>query len=417
MSKIKSIGNKFKSKLFAVWNRFKGLSRKKKLVVIIAIFVLLIIASSLISKATKNPGYSLATAKMGSVSELVSESGNISTSNRADIYSPTNGIVTSVKVKNGDPVAKNQILFEVESTATEQEKKAAEASYLAAVSALNQAVATRDSLQSTMFSYWQTFKETAESSAYENSDGSPRYDERSKADFHIAQDNWTAAEKNYQNAETAIAQAQASVTSTKLLFDATKDAKVKATVDGVVENVSVSEGSGVTINQILSPVKPVMTVVGRASTEVSINLSESDVAKVEPGQEADLDVSAVDGKKYKGQVVRVDSVGTDENGVIRYTSYIKILDPDTKLRQGMSVDADIMTKHLDNVLLVPNSSVKPYQGGKAVRVVGKNKEIEYIPVKIGIKGSENTQILEGIEEGQEVVTALSNESIKRPGLF
>ena len=83
----------------------------------------------------------------------------------------------------------------------------------------------------------------------------------------------------------------------------------------------------------------------------------------------------------------------------------------------MSVDADIKTKTAKNVLIVPNSSVKPYQGGRAVRVPGEKGEVKFIPVEIGIRGIKNTQILSGIRQGQEVITALSNESIKRPGLF
>jgi multidrug efflux pump subunit AcrA (membrane-fusion protein) len=103
--------------------------------------------------------------------------------------------------------------------------------------------------------------------------------------------------------------------------------------------------------------------------------------------------------------------------VVRYAAYIQIENPDEKLRPGMSVDADIITKTAKKVLIVPNSSVKPYQGGRAVRVPGENGIVEYIPVEIGIRGVKNTQILKGISEGQEIITSLSNESIKRPGLF
>jgi RND family efflux transporter MFP subunit len=417
MAKIKAFVLLIKSKFSGLFAKFKSLSIKKKILVIILLLVVLGIIFSIIGNATKNPGYVLANVEKGSVSEVVSETGNILTSNRSDIYSPTNGIVTKIHVKNGDLVSRNQILFEVESTATEQEKSAASSNYLAAVSSVNSAKANADSLQSAMFSQWQSFKDTAESTEFENSDGTPRYEERSKSEFHIAEKNWTAAEKNYQNAQTAIAAAQANAASAKLQLDATKDAKVKAVVAGRVENMSVAEGSGVTITQVLSPVRPVLTLVGEAPTEVSVKLSESDIVKVDVGQKVDLDVSAVKDKNYKGVVVRVDRVGVDEQGVIRYTAYIQVNDPDNFLRQGMSVDADIQTEMAEDVLIVPNSAVKPYQGGRAVRVVGKGNEIEFIPVKVGIRGEKYTEIVEGIEEGQEVITALSNESIKRPGLF
>jgi len=418
MAKVKNLLNKLKLKLSSLFLRFKSLSRKKKILIIIVVIIVSAIFIKIINDYTKDPGYVLATAEIGNIEEVVSETGNIATNNRTDIHSPTNGIVTQMFVENGQFVEKEDVLFEVQSSATEQEKNAAQSNYLTAVNSLNTSRSTKDSLQATMFSEWQAFQDIATSDRYENSDGSPRDEERAASEFHIAQKDWIAAEKKFNDQVTAIAQGQADASSKKLLLDATKDAVVKATADGIVENVSASVGSSVSINQILAPVGPVMTIVGSAATEVSLKLGESDVVKVKNGQEVVLDVSAVNDKEYKGTVTRVDSVGTDEAGVIKYSAYIMMLDPDKNIRPGMSVDVDIKTNSLENVLIVPNSAVKPYKGGRAVRIVsGPKKEIEFIPVKIGIRGPTHTEILEGIKEGQIVVTALSNDSIDRPSLF
>jgi RND family efflux transporter MFP subunit len=418
MPKIKSLILNIKLKLNLIFAKFRALSFKKKLVVILLLIIISGLIIKVISDSKKDNGYTLAKVKIGNIDEIVSESGNIVSSNKTDIYSPSNGIVKEIFVENGDLVKRGDKLFEVQSSATEQERRAAEANYLAAISALNSAKANADSLQSSMFSQWQTFKETAESDRYENSDGTPRFDERSKAEFHVAEKNWTASEKNFKNAQTAIDSAQANVASSKLLLDATKDAIVKATADGYAENISVSKGAGVSINQVLAPAAPILTLVGDAKTEVALKLGESDVVKVKPGQEVNLDINAVKDKNYKGKVVRVDSVGTLDQGVVKYNAYIEVLNPDENLKQGMNADADVKTKSVKGVLIVPNSSVKPYQGGRAVRVVDpKTKEPKLIPVKIGLRGQSYTQILEGIEEGKEVITALSNEKIKRPGLF
>ena len=84
----------------------------------------------------------------------------------------------------------------------------------------------------------------------------------------------------------------------------------------------------------------------------------------------------------------------------------------------MTADVEIETKNLTNILVVPNSAVKPYQGEKAVRVVDKvTKQVKYVPVVVGVKGENKTQILKGINQGQEVIQSLSNEQIKRPSLF
>ena len=99
-------------------------------------------------------------------------------------------------------------------------------------------------------------------------------------------------------------------------------------------------------------------------------------------------------------------------------AHIEVLNPDNNLLSGMDADVTITTKKLQDVLAVPNGSVKPYQGGRAVRVPGKKKgEVEFIPVEVGIKGESKTQILKGIKEEQIVITSLSNEQLKRPGLF
>ncbi|MBU2632784.1 hypothetical protein KKG52_03645, partial [Patescibacteria group bacterium] len=146
--------------------------------------------------------------------------------------------------------------------------------------------------------------------------------------------------------------------------------------------------------------------------------SEADVYKVIPGQEVDIEVDAYRNEKYKGVVLRVDDIGTDINSVIKFNAYIEITNSDEKLKYGMTIDADIKTKTVNNALTVANSAIKPHKGGRAVRVYNKKtKKIEFIPVEIGIKGQDKTEIASGISEGQEIISSLKNEQIKIKGAF
>jgi HlyD family secretion protein len=163
--------------------------------------------------------------------------------------------------------------------------------------------------------------------------------------------------------------------------------------------------------------QPVLTITTPGAIEVVVPLNETDSIKAAAGQEAVIDVSAIDGTPYHGIVKRVDTIGTEVSGVVRYNVYIELQETDNRIRSGMNVDAKIVTKKLTDVLSVPNAAVKPYQGGRAVRTVGSKGELIYIPVQIGIKGTERTQIISGISEGTEVVTALSNDQLKRRSLF
>src|SRR5690606_6362227 len=129
------------------------------------------------------------------------------------------------------------------------------------------------------------------------------------------------------------------------------------------------------------------TLATFSRTEAVVSLSESDTIKVKPGQEVEIEVNAIDDKTFRGRVVRVDDIGSNTQGVVQYSAYVELLERDNDIKPGMTVDVTITTKTVSDVLSVPNSAVKPYKGGRAVRIVDpKTTEPKYIPVEIGVKG-------------------------------
>jgi RND family efflux transporter MFP subunit len=399
-----------------LWLKFKTFSLKKKIFVVVGMIIAFFIISGIISNATKKPDYSVAKAAKADLTEQVTETGHVSVSGVIPVYSPTNGIVEEVYIKNGEMVSDGQDLVKVNSSATQQEQQAAYANYLAAKNVLDSASSDLHLSQASMLDAWDEYKNLAKSGAYENGDGSPRNDQRTSPEFHISQKEWLAAEAKYKDQQSVIAKGQAQVSSAWLLYQATQNSVVKAPSGGIVENLAASVGKNVAINAPTQPGVPILTLsTASGAAEIVVSLSEGDISKVAEGQSANIEIPSLD-KTYKGFVTRVDSIGTQDAGVIRYNVYLEIEDVDNNLKTGMTADATIITKKLSDTLSVPNSAVKPYKGGRAVRVM-KNGKVEYIPVKIGTRGTTKTQILSGIAEGQEVVTALSNEQLKRPGVF
>ncbi len=408
--------------LLAIFNNFFAAFRKmrllKKILVIGIIFLVILVSTIIISNALKQPDYKLTKVMKEDLTEVVTESGALTTNGKVDIYSPTTGVIDTLLVANGDTVTEKQELFSAKSSATEQEKQTAYASYLTAQTTLEAAQATLFSLQADMFDAWDTYRTLATGDKYENSDGTPKNEQRALPEFHIAQKDWYAAEAEYKNQQTVISKAQAQVNYTWLAYQATQNITVKSPIAGTVSNVSVIPGSNVTIYSLLAPATPVLSISNFSKTEAKILFGEDDIVKIKTGQEAQVSVDAVDNKTYKGKVQRIDSIGTEVKGVIRYSVYIEILDPDEKLRPGMNVDVNIVTNKLSNVLTVSNSAIKPYKGGKAVRVPGAKKgEVDYVPVKVGIRGDKNTEIIEGLSEGQTIISSLASEEAKKTGLF
>lgn len=399
-------------------DKFKSFSLKKRIIVIVIAIIVLLVGFQIIGNFTKKPGYTTAIAEKTDVTETISETGNIITGGKADIASPTNGIATEIYVENDDDVVAGQNLFSVESSATEQEKQAAYANYLTAQATLNAAESNLNVLRASMYTYWDTFRNLATGDEFETGDNKPKEKERLESpDFQIAQDNWLAAEKKYKDQQTVVSQGKAQVGSTWLLYQATQNVTVKAPIAGKISNLSVGNGNTVRASTLTTTAKPVLSIVNFSETEIKISLSETDISKVKPEQNSLIEINALNNKKYNGIVKRADEIGTEEQGVIRYNVYIELLNPDDNIRSGMSADATITTKKLTDVLSVPNSAVKPYQGGKGVRIPQGKYKTKFIPVVIGTRGTTRTQILKGLSQGQKIVSSLSNETVKRPSLF
>jgi HlyD family secretion protein len=365
---FKSIWNLIKKPFIAFWHA----SLLWKIIIIVVIVIIFGIITSQIQNANKSNGYLLEKVKVSSLTEIVTESGEITADGKIAIYSPTNGIIEKISVANGQKVKTGQELFRVKSSATEQEKQTAYSNYLGAKAMLDSDNATMFSLQSTMYTAWQAYMNVATSSTYQNSDGSANTSNRVLTNFTTVEDNWFAAEGAFKNQQNVIAKDQAALNSASLAYQATQNAIVKATVDGIVSNLSVSLGSAVSaVTTLTSNPKPVLSITNNNSTEAMIPVGQSNISKVEPGQSVTLNPDAYKEKKYHGKVVRVDTLGENKQGVVTYNVYVQVTDGNNELKPGMTLDGDIVTKQLANILTVPNSAIVLDKGVKSVRVLDK----------------------------------------------
>lgn len=389
---------------------FKRLSFKKKIIVIVVLIVVVFFVWNRIGSG-KGERYVMGEASRATITQTVSEIGNVETGGSVVVTSPSTGVVEGVLVENGDQVSTGDLLFTVKSSATEQERAVAYSNYLAAISALNTAISTEHSLKSTMLSKWKTFYDLATNPTYEDDDGTPRIQERTSVEFNMAREDWLAAEAKFKDQQNVIAQAQADVNSKWILYQATQNAEVKATSKGAIVNLAVVSGGNVKGNDIA-----LMIISDNKNQFVRLPINEIDIPKIKEGQKAEIEIDAIDGEKFRGEVARVDRIGTNTQGVITHNVYIMFDETHPSIRSQMTANVEIKTQTREDVLSVPNSAVKPYRGGRAVQVL-EGKDLKYIPVVIGIRGDERSEIIRGVEEGQKIIIGEKNKSIQRQGPF
>ena len=394
MNKVKNI---FKPIQISI-NWFRKTKLRNKIFVIVAILIVVFLVYRNIQSANAKPQYLTQAVEKADVAQIVSETGNVDTTGRVDVYSSSTGVIEKVYVEDGASVKTNQNLLQVRSTATDQEKAAAYATYQSASSAYQETLNNRRNTQANVDSVHDQVKDHS---------GDETFAEKATR---------TAAEVANDNAYDSLKTAEASLKSAEFTYRATQDVIIKAPSSGTVANFSYKIGDTVTAaNSAVTAGSstPILTIANFSNYTVSLALNEIDIPKVRNGQSASLTLDAYSGKTFNGKVVHVDSIGTNTAGVITYNIVIEITNPEDTIRPAMTANVDIQVDRADNVLTVPNTAIKPYEGKKAVQVIDpKTKTAKYIPVEVGIKSPERTEIKSGVSEGAQVITGTKNGAVK-----
>jgi len=219
-----------------------------------------------------------------------------------------------------------------------------------------------------------------------------------------------AAERNIEEKEESLARLKAGpdefdIRAKNIAIQQKKDALlsaqqnladyyIRAPFDGIVAEVNIRKGESSSSASITLATKQKIA---------EITLNEIDVAKIEIGQKVNITFDAIDGLNITGKVAEVDTLGAVSQGVVTYNVKIAFDTQDERVKSGMSISAEIITKAKQGVLLVPNSAVKYQDNVQFVEIMENN-----IPrlklVEIGISNDTMSEVVEGLQEGDQIVT-------------
>jgi HlyD family secretion protein len=285
----------------------------------------------------------------------------------------------------------------------------------------------------------------------------------SRAEFEQAQNTLQTAEANYNAALETIRGGQAGVASAQAsLQRANKDlsrTSVLAPMDGVVSLLNVKKGERVVGNSMMAGTE-MMRIADMNKIEVRVDVGENDIPKVSLGDSALVEVDAYNNRKFRGVVTQIASssvLAAQQNqvastsDVTNYKVYIRLLPSSYSdllqpgkpksfpFRPGMSASADIQTKTKANVLAVPINAVttrekgtdnvstgkkdekKPDEGmqeaqkstlssdlDEIVFVLQKDGKVKKHTVKTDIQDINYIEVVNGVDEGAEVVSSPYN---------
>ncbi len=398
-----------------VKNGFAGLSRVKKIIIIIIVVAIAYFGYKQFFASKKGViRYQTEKVQRGTLVVSVSGSGQISTANSTPIDTQASGVISKLYVKDQDTVKTGDKIADLTLDLIGQQKTAqAYAAYQSAQNTLKSAQANMYTLQSTMFTKWNTFYDLATNSTYQNSDGTPNNDNRALPAFHEAQDDWLASEANYINQQNVVNQAQTALNSAWLSYEQAAPT-IYAPISGKVDGLAFQLGAVIASPQSTSSssnstplTTKIASIVTNATPTVTVNLTEIDIPTIKIGDNATIILSAFPDKTFTGKVFSIDTAGVVSSGVTTYPTIIKLDTDSQNILPNMSANINIITAVKDNVLLVPSSAIQTINGISAVTVM-KNGQPQQVEVQAGASSDTQTEITSGLSEGDTIVTSTTN---------
>ncbi len=433
----------------------------KKLYWIIGILLLLIITMVVLKKKGiigKEEGIKVTAEKVvkRTIIETVNASGKIYPEVEVKVSPDISGEIVELNVAEGDSVHRGQILARIYADIYASQRDQAAAGVAQSQAQVSNSKAQLGSLKATVDQAETNYKRQKQ-----------LLDENviSRAEFEQADQSIKTARAQYNAAIEGIKGSQAFVQSAQAqLARASKDvsrATLIAPMDGVVTLLGVKKGERVVGTAQMAGTE-MMRVADLSVMEVRVNVGENDIPKVHLNDSALIEVDAYSNRKFKGIVTKIGSSNTtaaqssqlsSSTDVANYQVHIRLLPDSYKdlivdgsarnfpFRPGMNASADIQTKTHANVLSVPINAVttrnkkgetKPDkkkedsksedQKDETEAVANTDDDIEEVvfilqadkinvkkvKVKTGIQDINFIELIDGLKEGDEIITGPYN---------
>ena len=449
--------------------------RKKTLLYVLLGLLGLLIVAAVVKARQKPKGEEVTVGKVErrTIRETVSASGKIFPETEVKISSDVSGEVVDLFVEEGDSVTAGQVLAKIR---PDEYQSAVERGQAAVNSAQSQREISSANVKGSNAQIDQLRADKnrisaqldAARSAHKRNDQLFKEGVIAESDFETSLSNLRALESSLAAAEAALKASETGLTSArenvrvsefgitsaratlKELRTSLQKTVITAPVSGIVSKLNIEKGERV-VGTLQMAGTELMRVANLQSMEVQVEVSENDILKVSLRDEADIEVDAYLGRKFKGHVTEIASsasnvasavsggaLNTDQvtNFVVKIrvdpASYADMLEKGKRypFRPGMSASVEIYTNDSDNTLSVPLIAVtaredededekkaKDKEEGPAAKEVSKKnevvKEIVFVvssdtvgirEVKIGIQDNDYIEIVSGLTEGETVVT-------------
>ena len=378
---------------------------KRRTKIIIAVAVIVVAALAILGFASRR-GKDVTEVTLGKVErqDIVSKvtaNGKIDAKRKVDLSANVMGQIVNLAVREGDVVKRGDFLLQIDQKQLAATAQGASASLQALLSDRDASRATAAEAQRNLERAQKNYGERI----------IPLADlERARTALEAARANVTAIERRIDQARAGVAAAQDTLSKTTM----------RAPMDGVVTALPVEEGEVAVIGTMNNPGTRLLTIADMSVVEAVMEVDETDIPTVKLGQRATVTIDAYPNQTFSGVVTEVGSSPIEQQGLggtgsdaVNFEVKVQIENPPAGIRPGFSASADIITGTRTKAVTIPLQALvvreKPGTGGGKPQdeegvFVFDNGAAKFIPVKTGLAGDSNIEVVTGLQDGQRIVT-------------
>jgi HlyD family secretion protein len=347
------------------------------------------------------------TVDYGDIINSVTATGTLEPLVTVEVGTQVSGEIDKIYVDYGSVVKKGQVLAELDRSNLTATLVSAKASYESAQNELTYQKSNYDRI-STLYEKQSVTKTDFETASYQYNNAKYAF-VRAKSDLEKAQTNLGYA-------------------------------TIYSPIDGVVLSRAVDEGQTVAA----SFSTPTMFTIAKDLTKMRViaDVDEADIGDVRVKQHVTFTVDAFPNDEFTGTVTTIRLEAQIASNVVTYEVVIDAPNPKQKLLPGLTASVNIMTQEKRDVLIIPSKAQRVQPTAKAIALANgtlleevststavtasdksagesnkrtvwiKNKagKVEQRTIEIGATDGVSTEVLSGLEKGEEVVTELSVSS-------
>ena len=373
------------------WGRWS----KRSIGLLAALALLLIGAVVWFRSAAGPPQYRTAPVERGEIVATVSASGTLNAVTTVQVGSQVSGKIKNLYADFNSRVEKGQLIGRIDPDTFEAKVNQAKADADNARVGVKDAKIKRDSRAA-------LFQEGG-----------------------ISQEERDSAQASYDSAAARLEAALAALRAAQVDLDRSY---IYAPVNGVViaRNVDVGQTVAASLQA------PTLFLIAEDLTKMQVdtNVDEADISRIQVGQQVSFTVDAFPGEMFKGQAVQIRQAPIVQQNVVTYNVVVAVVNPDLKLKPGLTANVRILVDRRADALKIPNAALRfrpPSPDGEPLAAQEKTRgpsqiwildegRLSGVAVKLGLNDEYFTEVLEGdVKEGQSVVVGLgARDGSRRP---